>query len=1017
MIKKENSTYYILALAVSIGLLFHGASFFNTLENTYDVYVHMFFADHYARNWFEPWENRWYTGFNMISYPPLLHQLIALLSFIGGIKFATYLIAFGIVVLYVTGAFRFAKLIVVNEESAGYAALIAVFLPSVIEAFHVFGQLPMMFGISWLLHALPEVYLYIRYGKQRYFLTSISLIAVGVCSHHVTPIFGMVFFVLPLIGTAIMDGARSEVESYKLIDIKLFLKYSFNYMRRIFTFGLSTIIVTILAILPYWLWSKNDPISQIPIPHGSRDNFIEVFSSGLTFFILPWGFLLLMLPFFFFRLFSKRNLFMGLSFTLLIILGTGGTTPIPRILLGENAFNILTLERFTFWATIYAMPLAGEFLWKFTKGNIYRMILTHRSSMIHAIYVGVLVISIFLSAGFTMNLNFFRPLQPDPIDIKPIENFLESDKHNKWRYLTLGFGDQMAWLSANTTALTIDGNYHSARRIPELTTRAIERLENAKYKGVEGIETLQQFLCSPETFKLKYVFSNDKFYDPILYYSGWHRVKSLDNGIMVWERSDVSPLPSIIPKKDIPFYQKIHWGVAPLLFLFVAFFFNVQMHWIRHISAKKISAHDYSNPEVANPIIEPVFFNVIKYWIVIIFTLAFILMGVIYFLNLKQVSPKAVITSYYDALDFKDFKSAHDLLDPDTKKSLDYFLLERSVTDGFIDSYGKIDNMNHTIIDSSNDYAKIETKIEWVTPLETYNRTSVHEVIKKGYKWYLKPLEVQGYIPTNQFTNVPGNNFLNQGRRKITTEETFHEDVLDRPVVQVRSCKLVKKDGKYYVIGQIQNLDNYPVDITIKSSLLDSKKQILTSYDDKFHLVHKLLPKEVTAFRIEFDAVDWKEITEKIEPSTFNLKVLGTVANQDLYKSISLRKVSIESKRIVGELYNFGSQTVSITQFIQSYYNKNGELIWVDTSISEKSTFPQKANPFDITIADYDLVEVITIEQESIILVNGLPNDLVTSKYLSSDEQAYNDRIPIPNSSKVYMKIQLNNFVGNPAPY
>ena len=26
----------------------------------------------------------------------------------------------------------------------------------------------------------------------------------------------------------------------------------------------------------------------------------------------------------------------------------------------------------------------------------------------------------------------------------------------------------MAWVAANTTALTVDGNYHSARRLPEL---------------------------------------------------------------------------------------------------------------------------------------------------------------------------------------------------------------------------------------------------------------------------------------------------------------------------------------------------------------------------------------------------------------------------------------------------------------------------------------------------------------------------------------------------------------------
>jgi hypothetical protein len=39
--------------------------------------------------------------------------------------------------------------------------------------------------------------------------------------------------------------------------------------------------------------------------------------------------------------------------------------------------------------------------------------------------------------------------------------------------------------------MTVDGNYHSARR-PELTS-PVERLENSKFRGMEGIGSLQQF--------------------------------------------------------------------------------------------------------------------------------------------------------------------------------------------------------------------------------------------------------------------------------------------------------------------------------------------------------------------------------------------------------------------------------------------------------------------------------------------------------------------------------------------
>lgn len=1013
MNEANNRTYYILALAVSVGLVFHGASFFSTLEDTYDLYVHIFFADHYAKSWFDPWESRWYTGFSLISYPPLVHQLIALLSYVFGLKFAAFLICFFIVVLYVTGAFRFARLITANTESAGYAALMAVFLPSVIETFHVFGQIPMMMGISWLLHALPEVYKFVREGKVQFFFSALSLIAVAVCSHHVTPIFGMVFFVVPLMGTAILDGARDEVGSYKAVDIKIFIKYIKKYIGRITLFGAATVIVTIFVILPYWLWSKNDPIAQIPIPHGSRDNFIETFSSGLVFFIIPWGFLFLMFPFYLYRFFSKRNLFLGLSFVMLTILGTGGTTPLPRMFLGDSAFSILTLERFTFWATIYAMPFVGEFLWRFTKGDIYKMIVLRRSKAIHSIYVAVLIICVFFSAGFTTNLSFFRPLQPDPINLTSLKNFLESDKHYKWRYLTLGFGDQMAWLSANTRALTIDGNYHSARRVPELTSRAVERLENSKYRGTEGIEALKQFLSAPEAFHLKYVFSNDRFYDPLLYFSGWHRIKSLDNGIIVWERADVSALPTVLPKNDIPKYQKIMWGVIPLCTLVLAFFFNIQIRWMNHI-AGKAKQREYSNPERIRTVIEPIFYQVIKYWILIVLVLAITLIGNIYYLNVKQLDHERVITSYYDALDFKKYQVAHSLLSNKEGYSLDYFLLEIATTDGLLDSFGKVDRIVHTTLEKTGDYARVSTTIDWITPLKTITKTIEHEVIKDGWKWYMKPLPINNYIPTNQFSNTPTNNFINQGRRKISTEETFHEDVLDRPVATVEQARLIKRGDSYHVIGLIQNLDSRPVDLTLKASILDEDGNVITSYFEQDGLVHKLLPKEVSGFRIDFKDVEWMDTSTRSSaiPSSFKLEVLGAVTNQDLFKNIVLSELRIEDNQLVGSMYNYGNLTTTISQIVQSYFTDD-QLTWVEVAFSDKSVFPKKSATLNVAISTPLSTQVLVEQNQAEVLINGLDNSLISPKYKSNDIVNGLPRLSLGGNQS--LQINLNNFISNPS--
>ncbi|MBL4644130.1 MAG: hypothetical protein JKY44_11125, partial [Flavobacteriaceae bacterium] len=212
-----------LVVAILVGMAFHGTSIFFTLETTYDALIHVFFADHYAHNWFEPWNYKWYTGFTAMSYPPLVHQSIALFSFIGGLKFGLFAVALLSIVLFITGVYRFSLVITSNKTVAGYAAILATLSSSFLETLHIFGQLPSIIGISFLMHSMPQIYLWLRTGKYRYLLTSLSLIGVIVSSHHVTIIFGMIFFIFPLIGMVIMDVSREKVNSFKEVRLKLFI--------------------------------------------------------------------------------------------------------------------------------------------------------------------------------------------------------------------------------------------------------------------------------------------------------------------------------------------------------------------------------------------------------------------------------------------------------------------------------------------------------------------------------------------------------------------------------------------------------------------------------------------------------------------------------------------------------------------------------------------------------------------------------------------------------------------------
>ena len=1026
----EKTNKYLMS-AILIGIAFHASSIFFTLETTYDALIHLFFADHYANSWFEPWNYKWYTGFTVMGYPPLVHQLIAFLSFIGGLKFGLFTVAILSVILFITGVYRFSLLITSNRKAAGYAALLAVFSSSFVETLHIFGQLPSIMGISILMHATPEIYLWLKLGKYKYLWTSLSLIAVTVCSHHVTPIFGMVFFIFPLIGMVIMDASREQVKTMKEITFKIFFATFIKLFKRIVGFGFLSLILIVVCILPYWINSKNNPITQVPIPHGSRDNFLEITSSGLVFFLIPWGILLILLPYIFYRYYSKRYLFFGFSITILTILGTGGTTPIPKMVLGENAFNILTLDRFTLWASIMSLPIFGEFAYRFLEGDLKTLIQSKFGAIYHRLIGGLLAGLFLFMTIFTMSLGYFRPSQPQKIKMLPIVNFLNQDQHDQWRYLTLGFGDQMAWLSTQTNAMTVDGNYHSARRLPELTTRAIERLENSKFKGVEGIGSLQQFLTAPEKYNLKYIFSNDKFYDPILYYSGWQRLRHLENGIMVWEKLNIPPISSILPKDDVAKWQKIIWGIIPFLTIIIAFILNIQLLWIRALKTKAKVIPAYLNFQNNYSKFSGTILRITHIWSILLACIVSYGIYLFYLKNDSQHSPENVVMAYYDALDFKEFEKAHELIDPDNGLPIEEYMLMISVTDGLLSSYAKLDALESHITNKNDSTATAKVVTSWITPLEKINKTDFKSLVRRNGKWFILPDDIDSDLPPDQLYSNNITKYFNQGRRRITSEQTHHEDILKQPVLEVLSAKLVKRDNHYAIIGEIQNVDNVPADVVLKGTLYNDNNKELATYNAKYHIKHKLMPKEVSSFKINFEGIAWSKTEDEIpktfnpdeftpvefeeQPTKFNLQIAGNVSGSDLYKDIVLSDLEFDRNLMIGNIYNSGINEITIPQLLITYYDENKKMLWVDHKFLEEGIRQQRKKQFHYSMINNTEIQVINNDMTN-CFVNGSPNVEISTKVVPNRIKNHHDNLlqPISNSTFSYIKIETNAYIGSP---
>ncbi len=584
MIQKSstlNSRALPLLVILLITLAVHGPLLLMQIPaGSYDANVHIFFASHYAHQWFNPWNQKWFGGFSETTYPPLVHQWIALFSHIMGLQMAYMFVQLIAILLLPVGMYRYAR-IWVDEVSASYAALGSVFLGSLGMLVYQSGQINTIASAALVLNALPYFYRWLRYARFGDLLKAIVISWAAAAAHHVTMIFGSVLFAIPVFWIAFMD--RNDV-----IDDDERASAG-GVLGRAFLFAVLAIGGVILVLLPYWLSLLRNPISQMPIPHASRDNFLLKPMSGVNFFIIPMGAMILALPFIIFRGSAERRLRPLLYFWYLTaILGLGGTTPVGKLLLGR-AYEILTFERFTFWATLMAMPFVGLLA--------FEMIARWSRKAVAALAV-LAVFTFSVSVAWVT----LHPISSSPFSVDQVIAFLNNGDHAKFRYITLGFGNQFAKVSTYAEAGSVDGDYNSARLLPEMTAYGAGQLYNSKYYGTSGMEALRSVLKHANRYGLKYVFVRDRYYEPLLAFAGWRQAESYDNGnVTLWTKEDVPPARQIDWGANVmpaP-WEGLLWGTLPMATSILAILLVVLLPERRRLAR----AVEFPAPVATEPVI------------------------------------------------------------------------------------------------------------------------------------------------------------------------------------------------------------------------------------------------------------------------------------------------------------------------------------------------------------------------------------------------------------------------------
>jgi hypothetical protein len=339
------------------------------------------------------------------------------------------------------------------------------------------------------------------------------------------------------------------------------------FRRLLITFVTSAFLI-IVVMEPFFEFVIETPF-QAEIPHATRLNIFADHSHSLLFFWGIYGFTAALIPVGYLIIRKRSELLpLFVVFISLFVMGLGGTTPLPRLLLGE-LWYVLTYDRFAVWASLLFAFLLGIMLkdaGQLVNKYHHQLDIAKKSKANVKILKASLIIGLAVSSIFAMSLDSFITTSPIPDSVlREVAEFLE--RGGDYRYITFGFGQSFMKLSYLCSRETVDGGYNSARKLPILVDSGIERLDNIKYFP-DSEEFIEEFLNRSAELGIKWVISADEFYVPFLLGNGY-RIDAMWNSnpeIKIWSRDQVT-MKELQPEEEFSTYQIVVWSFGPLLTL------------------------------------------------------------------------------------------------------------------------------------------------------------------------------------------------------------------------------------------------------------------------------------------------------------------------------------------------------------------------------------------------------------------------------------------------------------------
>lgn len=270
--------------------------------------------------------------------------------------------------------------------------------------------------------------------------------------------------------------------------------------------------------------------------------------------------------------------------------------------------------------------------------------------------------------------------------------------------------------------------------------------------------------------------------------------------------------------------------------------------------------------------------------------------------------------------------------------------------------YATLENFEVRPQHQTDTEADVQLRLNWSTVVGTFPDTRNLQVVKNGDRWQVVwPLVAEQRVPPQ----VIAVNYLRWDVIYRGAGDDWGAQDVDAPHVRIVDMHPVERAEGVVLLGELLNEDVVPAYVNVKATLVAKDGKPIETEGSFDKISHVLLPKQVTPFLIAFHNVTLSKVGSVRMDPVSNL----VPASADPVIEIQNQKLTpAPDASLTGQLVDQSGQIVNVAHILGTFYDKNGNLVWVADQYTDRALQPQIPVPFTMQIPE-DLARKVSSER------------------------------------------------------